>query len=286
MKLQWARSGQNEGGALADVFSRAAAYVAAMPPAIAGSRGHDATFAVVLALCHGFALSKTQARPIMQEFNARCDPPWSEKELEHKLESAEKAARPSKPRGHLLGERGPRQSVPAQKAESPAALTIIEVDTSEPLPAPFLPPAPRLAGGRPEVSAPSRTTASECHTPQLSRGDEIEARRIAGELDRLHRDGAIASKSAHDLDAVFYARLLRDFGATCTGRSGPRQNAPKILPDGEFAPRPAAENQWKVPDPPPGLNWAERQKFYMDDLRDAIGDEWIPRRLAAPPRAS
>ena len=36
-----------------------------------------------------------------------------------------------------------------------------------------------------------------------------------------------------------------------------------------------AENQWKVPDPPPGLNWAERQKFYMDDLRDAIGDEWI-----------
>ena len=68
------------------------------------------------------------------------------------------------------------------------------------------------------MSAPSRTTASECHTPQLSRDDEIEARRIAGELDRLHRDGAIASKAAHDPDAVFYARLLRDFGATYTGR--------------------------------------------------------------------
>ena len=139
--------------------------------------------------------------------------------------------------------------------------------------------APRLAGGRLEVSAPSRTTARESHTPQLARGDEIEARRIAAELDRLHRDGAIASKAALDPDAVFYARLLRDFGATCTGRSGSRQNAPKILPDGEFAPRPGAENQWKVPDPPPGLNWAERQKFYMDDLRDAIGDEWI----TAPP---
>ena len=35
---------------------------------------------------------------------------------------------------------------------------------------------------------------------------------------RLHRDGAIASKAAHDPDAVFYARLLRDFGATYTGR--------------------------------------------------------------------
>ena len=50
------------------------------------------------------------------------------------------------------------------------------------------------------------------------RDDEIEARRIAAQLDRLHRDGAIASKSAHDPDAVFYARLLRDFGATYTGR--------------------------------------------------------------------
>ena len=49
------------------------------------------------------------------------------------------------------------------------------------------------------------------------RDDEIEARRIAAELARLHRDGAIASKSAHDPDAVFYARLLRDFGATYIG---------------------------------------------------------------------
>ena len=54
--------------------------------------------------------------------------------------------------------------------------------------------------------------------PRLSPADEIEARRIAGELTRLHRDGAIASKAALDPDAVFYARLLRDFGATYTGR--------------------------------------------------------------------
>ena len=203
---------------------RALAYVAAMLPAVAGNRGHDATFAVALALCHGFALSKSQALPCMMAFNARCDPPWSEKELEHKLDSAGKVARHSKPRGHLLGERGPRQSVPAQKAESPAAVTIIEVDTSEPLPAPFLPSAPR-AGGRPEVSAPSRTTASESHTPQLARDDEAEARRIAGELDRLHRDGAIASKAAHDPDAVFYAKLLRDFGAIYIGSRRSRQRS-------------------------------------------------------------
>ena len=78
-----------------------------MPPAISGNHGHDATFAVALALCHGFALSRAQAWPIMLEFNARCDPPWSEKELEHKLESASKVTRHSRPRGYLLGERGP-----------------------------------------------------------------------------------------------------------------------------------------------------------------------------------
>ena len=47
-----------------------------------------------------------------------------------------------------------------------------------------------------------------------------------------------------------------------------------------------AKDQWKVPDPPPGLNWAERQKFYMDDLRDAIGDEWITPTWFAPPWSS
>ena len=97
------------------VESRASAYVANMPPAVSGSHGHDATFAVALALCHGFALSSAQARPIMQEFNARCEPPWSEKELEHKLDSAGKVTRHSQPRGYLLGERasGPSPSSPA-----------------------------------------------------------------------------------------------------------------------------------------------------------------------------
>jgi hypothetical protein len=46
---------------------------------------------------------------------------------------------------------------------------------------------------------------------------ETEARRIAAELERLHRDGAIANKSVRDRDACFYAKVLRDFGATYTG---------------------------------------------------------------------
>ena len=61
------------------------------------------------------------------------------------------------------------------------------------------------------------------------RDDEIEACRIAAELARLHRDGAIASKSAHDLDAVFYARLLRDFGAAYTGREPGQELRPEAI---------------------------------------------------------
>jgi hypothetical protein len=214
---------------------RASAYVASMPPAVAGNRGHDATFAVALALCHGFALSKSQAFPLMLEFNARCDPPWSENELELKLDSAGKATRHSKPRGHLLGERGPRQPVSASTFKSSATLTIIEVDTSEPLPAQLgntHPPArPRSALGesplqiRPKKKIPLcfdaslDTEASQAET--LSAENEAEARRIAAELVRLYRDGAIRTRSADDPEAVFYATLLRDFGGTYISRKDP-----------------------------------------------------------------
>jgi hypothetical protein len=179
--------------------------------------------------------------PIMEEHSNRCTPPWTRKDLEHKLNSAAQHARSGKPRGHLrAAQHRPAPVEPPLPVRPKKKITLrLSAEASRPVeektagsatkssPGPdpraaarsgFPAVAPRLAGGRPEVSAPSRTTASECHTPQLSRDDETEARRIAAELDRLHRDGAIASKSAHDLDAVFYARLLRDFGATYTGR--------------------------------------------------------------------
>ena len=85
--------------------------------------------------------------------------------------------------------------------------------------------------------------------PRLSPADEAEARRIAAELARLHRDGAIASKSAHDPDAVFYARLLRDFGATYTGREpGQGSSQRQSISPWEVPPRSGAANC-----PPPRL---------------------------------
>jgi len=86
-----------------NIIERASKYVAAMPAAISGSGGHSACFAVAIALVHGFDLSEDDAWPILMEYNARCEPPWNERELRHKLTSAGALNRHPKTRGHLRG---------------------------------------------------------------------------------------------------------------------------------------------------------------------------------------
>ena len=76
-----------------DILKRAAAYLAKIPGAISGSRGHDAAWRAALAVVRGFALSEADAFALLQaEYNPRCEPPWSEKELRHKVESASRNA--------------------------------------------------------------------------------------------------------------------------------------------------------------------------------------------------
>lgn len=94
--------GKTENSAIQQFSSdRARQYVAKIPAAVSGENGHSRTFSVAIALVHGFALSDAEAWPILMEYSARCQPPWSDKELRHKLESAA-AASQTKPRGHLL----------------------------------------------------------------------------------------------------------------------------------------------------------------------------------------
>lgn len=82
-------------------------YVAAMPVAVSGQGGSNACLAVACVLIWGWDLSPAEAMPFLQEYSATCSPPWSDKELQHKLRSAEKKA-PSdgKPRGYLRQGRG------------------------------------------------------------------------------------------------------------------------------------------------------------------------------------
>jgi hypothetical protein len=78
-------------------------YIGKIEPAISGQLGHRQTFFVARALVHGFDLSKEAALPFLREYSQRCEPPWNEEELEHKLTSAEKwkPKTAQKPRGHL-----------------------------------------------------------------------------------------------------------------------------------------------------------------------------------------
>jgi hypothetical protein len=87
------------------VIGRARAYISKMPPAISGQGGHNQTFSVACKLVEGFNLSPDEAFPLIQEYNGRCLPSWSDQELQHKLADADKQAGCNgKPRGYLLRE--------------------------------------------------------------------------------------------------------------------------------------------------------------------------------------
>ena len=71
-----------------DRISGARAYLAKLPPAVAGQGGHPATYRAASILANGFDLPWSDAWSLLQEFNLRCSPPWSEKDLRHKLNDA------------------------------------------------------------------------------------------------------------------------------------------------------------------------------------------------------
>lgn len=82
--------------------TRARAYLAKMSPAISGSGGHDALWAAVLAMRIGFDLDESTAKTLIAtDFNPRCDPPWDERDIDHKLDGVERAEKSSE-RGYLL----------------------------------------------------------------------------------------------------------------------------------------------------------------------------------------
>jgi len=80
---------------LEDRIRRAAAYLAKLPPAVAGAGGHNATYHAACVVVRDFALDVESAYSLLEsEYNPRCEPPWSENELRHKVESASRAGGP------------------------------------------------------------------------------------------------------------------------------------------------------------------------------------------------
>jgi len=76
------------GPAPLDRVTRARRYLARVPPAIAGQHGDVHTYRVCCRIVRGFALDDPEAFEVLAEWNARCVPPWSQRELLAKIAHA------------------------------------------------------------------------------------------------------------------------------------------------------------------------------------------------------
>lgn len=95
--------------------TRAMAYLEKCEPAVSGQRGHDKAFKAACKVGPGFDLPPdTALRLLWDHWNPRCDPPWSEGELRHKVEEA---YRVETRRGWLLNEANAGGRAGAQPAD-------------------------------------------------------------------------------------------------------------------------------------------------------------------------
>lgn len=119
------------------IVDRARNYVATLPPAIAGQGGHNAAFRTACVLVKDFGLSIEEARPIIQEWNETCQPPWSDQELEHKLDDASQQPGPV---GKLLEDSSPtradRRAAIRQSAEVETTMQEVKLPIVEYVPFP------------------------------------------------------------------------------------------------------------------------------------------------------
>lgn len=97
---------------------RARRWLEKAQPAISGCNGHLTTMQVVYQMAVGFDLSDDQTLHVLQDWNARCQPPWTDKELRHKIASAHKKGGDY---GFKLSESKEASYIPVPPSEMPVA---------------------------------------------------------------------------------------------------------------------------------------------------------------------
>jgi len=85
------------------IIERARLCMATRPPAIEGQGGNGTTFSVASMLVWGFGLEPDEALPLMMEYNTRCEPPWTMRELERMLTSVKHGAHREQ-RGYMVAD--------------------------------------------------------------------------------------------------------------------------------------------------------------------------------------
>jgi hypothetical protein len=146
-------------------------------------------------LVNGFAMSDDEAWAVLLDYNARCQPPWSESELRHKLSEARKVTH-QHPRGHLLGRDGQISSPP--------------------------PPPPRILGRRilkeslraPKDSEPTVASVAE-KVPESDKDSEISVASVA----EVVPPSPLVDWKARSCPVCWWkwGRALRNGGCICTG---------------------------------------------------------------------
>lgn len=89
-----------------ELVQRARAYLKNFTPAISGQNGHGQTYHAAMVLVEGFGLGREEAIQLLAEWNTTCQPPWTERELAHKVDDALTKVRD---KGYLLREQRPQQ---------------------------------------------------------------------------------------------------------------------------------------------------------------------------------
>lgn len=145
-------------------LQRARGYLAKLPPAVAGQGGHSAAFQAACRLVE-FGLCWDDAWTLFLEWNQGCLPPWSERDLHHKLADA---FRRTKPRGdfaqrHRVCRKFSRPAIP---------------------PAPRPPVRPALPVGEQILSIPTTTRGTASELAQLAAIRGVSLHAVAWAVER------------------------------------------------------------------------------------------------------
>jgi hypothetical protein len=142
---------------------RAALWLSKVPPAVSGQSGHSTTYTAAVGLVHGFQLSEADSLALLSSWNQSCQPPWSDRELIHKLREAASKSH-SKPAGHLLQ---------SGSAPSTAPFDITKVSFKRPSPA--VAPDPQASEFKRFLQAAFAPTEVVCICDAVEEGRPVTA---------------------------------------------------------------------------------------------------------------
>lgn len=168
---------------------RISAYLARMPEAISGQGGQVALWNAALVLARGFSLSEPDTfATLASEYNPRCQPPWSDRELRHTAKNAAAASRV--PDGFLLGDDRERQYRP----ENSAAWQL------QPPPGRFEEPSPPADRQPGEDRGEQATVQAEPKAPRVLSVRDIMAASMVNAM--ASRPRGICSTGHYKLDRI------------------------------------------------------------------------------------